>query len=398
MTKEELFDSVKKNSSYYQNIIETKKISGFSEIPALEKCEVKNIINNKFLKMPGYKKRVTSGTSGIPTIVCWKNDEYYRSILTLWRRRKKYYGISPQSRMVKFSHGLSNEDRQYYNYQNNYKYLVFDKNMVFSKVNLDEFFKIFRKFEPEWLYIQPAILRCIIWYLKNNDLQFPPSLKYIEVTGEIFDQSLKKLVKEHTTIPVANMYGSEEVNGIAFECPYGSMHIITDNVIVECQNNRDEILSEGKGEILITNRHNETTPLLRYKLGDIVNIANCPHCNCGSNEKVITRIEGRVRHLIKTEKGIISEYMLVEGIEKFCSEIPNILLKYQFTYFRASKALVLAICINPVFKSMEEKLKKLLKEYYNNLNVGISFTKVIVEEDIDLYETGQKAFLFRVVD
>ena len=32
---------------------------------------------------------------------------------------------------------------------------------------------------------------------------------------------------------IANMYGSEEMNGIAIECPFHNMHVISENVYVE---------------------------------------------------------------------------------------------------------------------------------------------------------------------
>jgi len=47
----------------------------------------------------------------------------------------------------------------------------------------------------------------------------PSTLTHIETVGELLAPSLKKTVIDYFGVSVANMYGSEEMNGIAYECP-----------------------------------------------------------------------------------------------------------------------------------------------------------------------------------
>lgn len=367
-------------------------------MPVLEKTDLILIVNKNLFGKIGYKIRRTSGTSGIPTVTCWRNDEYYRSIITLWRRRQKFYGVTPQSKMVKFSYRMNDKKGIEFQYENSGRHLVFDRNIALSNKKLRMFYDMLMEFQPEWLYVQPGILRNIILYFESNNLKFPCSLKYIETTGEMLDQSLRNMVREFTPIMLANMYGSEEFNGIAFECPYGNMHIITDNVFVECQDKNGHIKSKGNGDIIVTGLHNTITPLIRYKLGDTVQIQSHVKCKCGSKENVLSCIEGRTRHTIKTNRGEISEYMLVEGIEKFCTEISDLIIKYKFNYSRKREELVLSILINPKYRSVEGKVKTFFERYYYEQFNGEFLIKIIIEESLNLYETQKKALLFNIVD
>ena len=107
----------------------------------------------------------------------------------------------------------------------------------------------------------------------------------IKGTAEKVYESYQEEVKKAFGLKIINEYGSTESGIIAFECPEGSMHIVMENVIVE----------EEKGEILVTNLLSESFPIIRYKLGDIIELApNDFTCNCGRAHPVILNVLGRL--------------------------------------------------------------------------------------------------------
>ena len=117
-------------------------------------------------------------------------------------------------------------------------------------------------------------------------------MKYIELFGENVSPAAYKSIVDYFNTPTAIMYGAKEVNGIALTCPYGHMHILSDN-------NYLEVVDRGK--VLITNLHNTVFPIIRYDIGDMAKIKTTP-CPCGETGLVIDRILGKSHHLAYLDK------------------------------------------------------------------------------------------------
>lgn len=86
---------------------------------------------------------------------------------------------------------------------------------------------------------------------------------------------------------VRSLYGSEETDGLGAECGMGNqgMHILSDRFIfeiVEDVSPNTSSINSGFGELLVTSLYHKGTPLIRYKLGDLVEISN-QDCSCGCN-------------------------------------------------------------------------------------------------------------------
>ena len=59
-----------------------------------------------------------------------------------------------------------------------------------------------------------------------------------ELNSERFTGETKWKIKDFFQCPAASQYGCYEANSIAYECPCGNLHVMTDNVYVE-------VLDEG---------------------------------------------------------------------------------------------------------------------------------------------------------
>jgi len=101
---------------------------------------------------------------------------------------------------------------------------------------------------------------------------------YHEQTRKVFG---KRMISE---------YGSAESGIIAFECPQGSMHINMEGVYVE---------TDHEGEILVTNFHSYSFPVIRYRLGDAIKLnQDNKKCPCGMSHPIIEEVTGRIGKLI----------------------------------------------------------------------------------------------------
>lgn len=346
MTKlEKMLKYVSEHNEFYKNRIKEYGIKDPLDItqwPVLTREELQENRYNMF--SDGYKtkffsqllkRQFSSGTSGVPINVYWDYNDYNRSLIPLWRKRMEYYGIKPSHRLVKFSYYVYNtefSDKNILYYMESPNVLVVNRSCLQNELKYKELIDLINTFSPKWLYVQPFILNKLLYYYKTFNLKPPTSLTYIESVGEILSLKLRKEAEQFFDVFLANMYGSEEMNGIAYECPNHKMHIIDDNVFLEL-NKCPGLVLDSEGEIIITNLNNHAMPLIRYNQADIVNIIK-PNicCKCGNQSSQIDIIKGRVSGSLDRKGVNINSYLLIEIIDEVNNSLKDIILEFRFVY------------------------------------------------------------------
>jgi len=103
-------------------------------------------------------------------------------------------------------------------------------------------------------------------------------------------------------IPIRATYSSEELGMIGSECPKfpGVYHVCTSNVIVEAV---PLVPGSDFKQLLVTHLHSYATPLIRYEVGDVGDVA--PGCPCGHAGPTITQLNGRKSALLKLANGTV---------------------------------------------------------------------------------------------
>ena len=378
-----LLKYVSKNNDYYKKIIKDNKIENPEDIrqyPLLSRDSLsKNIaqmISSRYKDdyvANRLKCVVTSGSTGRPLKSYISHDDYIKTMIPLWRLRKKHYGISASSRVVRFYSNTIGFDNKTKYYINSNEMQVYVANLF----NYNDYIEIAQSillFLPNWFYIQPSMLEKLMDVYENGDSIVPESLSYIESVGEILFENIRNRAERLFNISIANMYGAEEINSIAFECPFGNMHILTENVLVECMNNSGDILSNGKGNIIITDLTNYTTPKIRYYLGDLVliNDRNCM-CPCGSSEPVIESIIGRENECFVLKNGVeITSSALNGCIIELNNLLENPIDTYEFNYNTNLGILICKLEIRDSFKLwVDEVVKELTSLIKNKYDVKV---------------------------
>ena len=287
---------------YMNRIINSKMPDRIEAVPILRKNELNvdlnSCISNEFVvdMIKGKLIRVrTSGTTGITSEVFWDNKDNNRSLLSLWLLRKKHYNILPSDKLVYFFPCDSKTDG----------YEIIDEHSLgISKRflidgNLEDIYERIVEYNPVWILTQPSIALLLCDACEKTGIK-TNSLRYIELTGEYLHKEARERIEKVFDCIVANQYGTKEVNSIAFECPCGKMHIMEDNVYVECEK-RDE--NEDFGNIIVTSRINRAMPILRYFTGDIGLIKDGGKCRCGLSSKEIVLRQGRDNDMIHFPDG-----------------------------------------------------------------------------------------------
>lgn len=385
---EEMLKYVSEHNEFYKNRIKEYGIKDPLDItqwPILTRKELQENRYNMF--SDGYKSKYlhqqlkrqsSSGSTGIPITVYWDYPDYYASTLPLWRRRHQYYGITPNDRRVTFTlntFNLKNKvDNVLYKYYSPME-LSLNISLIQETVLYKKVIDIIDEFQPKWLYIQPFILqKLLLSYIKNGKTP-PKSLAYIESVGEILTDNLKQKVIDFFKVPIANLYGSEEMNGIAFECPHNYMHIISENVHVE--------QSEVNGSSIITSLTNKAMPLIRYDQSDSIKIRLLPDsCICGSSDLVIDIITGRSSENLYTKDGLeLNSLLLMEIIAEVNNQFNDMVTRYNFIYYKREHKLECYIKVDSSrkewFYSIQSSINEICKrKISSNINIVVEVCRM----------------------
>ena len=122
--------------------------------------------------------------------------------------------------------------------------------------------------------------------INNSDIDTSRlNLKLIKGTSEKIYDHYHAEVKKAFGQKIVSEYGAAEAGVIAFECPYGCMHLNMEGCIVE----------EKMGEIIVTNLNSYSFPVIRYRLGDSIILEDEKYaCPCGMAHRVLREVTGRV--------------------------------------------------------------------------------------------------------
>lgn len=195
------------------------------------------------------------------------------------------------------------------------------------------------------------------------------NLKMIKGTSEKIYDSYQEEVKKAFGKKIISEYGSCETGIIAYECPEcGNMHIVSEHVIVECID----------GEIVVTNLLSHSFPIIRYKLGDSVELEDPKfECSCGRKHPVIKSVLGRVGKKII---GKTASYpsLTFYYVFKNMGLTKNINLNYQAQQTEAGKVVLLIEQDTPEY--LPDLNEEIIKYFGNDIDFTVMWGQKIRPE------------------
>lgn len=246
------------------------------------------------------EKKTTSGSTGQPVTV-WKNrDAIARERAATWRAYG-WAGISvaaPQGLLWGQPLTVSGRLRA--------RSLDFLANRLrlsmfgVTESEMEEFHRKLLSFHPKYLYGYVSAISAFVRYLKSVRKNLPDSVAALVTTSELLDDATRAYLTDATGLPVFNEYGCGEVGSIAHDCEHGRLHIMSDNVVLECL--PDPALPDDLGHLAVTDLFNLAMPLIRYRLGDLGLLSSEP-CPCGRPYPILEKIVGRAYDLIEDADG-----------------------------------------------------------------------------------------------
>lgn len=146
-------------------------------------------------------------------------------------------------------------------------------------------------FRPTVLYGYPSAMLQLAAEQKVGRLRISPVLAVS--SGEGLSDAGRADIEAALGCRVTERYLSSEVQALTFLCRNGSFHVNADWYLFEPVDADHQPVPAGvtAHTVLVTNLANRVQPLIRYDLGDRVELAADP-CPCGSPFPVV-RVEGR---------------------------------------------------------------------------------------------------------
>lgn len=390
MKKEDIAKYAYENVPFYQKLIDNCPQT-WNEYPIVDKKMLLEDMDANF--SPQYmmdylsdelEHVFTSGSAGDCLEIFWKKEQNIKSLLPLWKKRERYYGITPRDRRCYFFTTKIVDGQELQSEKTRYG-LGFNK-MDLSEVKVIDIYERILEFNPKWLIVQPSIILLFMRVIIKYNLQKLPELKYIELNGERFTKETKEQIATFFDCKVASQYGCYEVNSIAYECPCGNLHVMSENVYAE---------NIGNDDICITSLHNKVMPFVRYKIGDRGKVVNGQNCPCGSKEPIIELSMARENDWIYNVDGTVSHSdLFCHVIDQINLTLEQAVLQYQIIQVDYNKFEVYLVLDDEENKFA---VQDLFVNYFRNFQLESNFNFFFVDYLYPSEKTGKLAWFISKV-
>ena len=166
-----------------------------------------------------------------------------------------------------------------------------------SRESFDFYWSSLIEFDPKFFVGFPSSVYDLCLIAQQRGLVYPGKVNVFFPTAETVLPIHRKVISDVLGCKIYDQYASSEGAPFIFECEYGGMHIHPLTGYFEIIDNDGNPSSEG--EILVTSFTTHGTPLVRYRIGDRIKLAESSYqCPCGSKFQCVDSIDGRSNDFI----------------------------------------------------------------------------------------------------
>ena len=225
------------------------------------------------------------------------------------------------------------------------------------------------RFNPQSLEGYTSSIYTLAMYFQQQGLRLP-NLKQVLTTAENLEPQQQALI-EQVFAPVGDLYGSSEVPGVASRpILEGRYYVLEPHVIAEAA----ESGIPGMKDLLITDLNNYGMPMIRYKIGDMIDELQQPEGNARYPFAWFGKIQGRGADVITLPNGKKFHPVNIFGGTLF-RQFPQI-SKHKVIWDGHALKFVFEANDLTDSRSLQAQLEELLRPY--EAPFSIEFTKKIL--------------------
>ena len=306
---------------YYQDLFRSLKLrpedirtpADLRKLPTLSKATLRK----EFLRLQAtnrwrYHPRLaqTSGSSGEPLRFLIDKPANVLEFVYYWRHWS-WAGYRLGSRFAELSShyfmGKESPAGQICHYQPSPGRLLLNSLSIGPDSVLD-YAQALRRYRPMFLKGIASALYYFAFFFQEAGIR-DVWLRGVFSTGEMLLSHQRRMIEEVFHCRVLDSYGHMERTVAISECPEGGLHINPEYGVLEMLERPRARTPNGEGQastadVVGTSLHNFSMPLLRYEVGDLVEVDENPHvCACGRAMPRVRRINGRQEDTIIAPDG-----------------------------------------------------------------------------------------------
>ncbi|MDO5655729.1 MAG: phenylacetate--CoA ligase family protein [Flavobacteriaceae bacterium] len=322
---QDFLNFVYKNAAYYKELIPADKITDLTAYPIVSKEDFRKDIKS-FITIDPNEAIIskTGGTTGKSLKVYYTYDDMQKRFAFLDDFRSRFgYELGKKTAWFSGKTLLNEKDIQVNRF---WKTDYWHKVKYYSTFHIKTeympyYIENLKKFKPEYMVGFPSSMLEIAKYGLKNNIDFPKGIKAVFPTAETVTDETRRLISEFFKTDVYDQYASSEGAPFIFECKNHKLHLELQSGVFEVLDEQNQPTESGR--LVLTSFTTHGTPLVRYDIGDVLTLSD-ESCNCGNQNPVIARIEGRIDDYIyspengKINLGNVSNTLKnTDGIIKF---------------------------------------------------------------------------------
>jgi phenylacetate-CoA ligase len=273
--------------------------SDWARLPALEKHEVRARGDSLLSERGGGGlKAATSGTSGTPVAVLRSHLSWAHAHANVFRGWR-WHGVEVGDRYAYFW-GLALDDSG--QRQASLRDFLFNRTRL-SAFAIDAeraraFYDALLRRPAAFGFGYPSAVTAFAEELNAQKLDGRRlGWKAVITTAEVLRPHQRERLAETFGCAVVDSYGCAEVGVTGFQCEHSGMHVPVESVVIDLVPTED-----GRQEALLTDLHNRSQPIIRYRIGDLIDPGpDC--CPCGRALPLLGTIQGRAGERIQLPDG-----------------------------------------------------------------------------------------------
>lgn len=128
------------------------------------------------------------------------------------------------------------------------------------------------EWQPRFLDVDPVYGAVFARFCERRGIRFP-SLAFVLCSYEFLSVTHRRVLERVFGVPVINLYGSTETGHLLIQDDTGWMRPSLETAVLEVI----EPDAQGVGEMVVTTLTNDFMPLVRYRIGDLVQRRELPY-------------------------------------------------------------------------------------------------------------------------
>lgn len=328
----------------------------------------------------------TSGTTGTPVSV---RMDKYTFLLTdaLWWRRTRWNGYENGDWIARLVGDpiiplRISEPKKPWMISN------FDKRIYLSTFHLSaetaaSIGELLNRKKPAYVMGYPSSLEILCNYLDESGYKAAWKPKNILFSSEPMYDHQDRVIRKVFGTGIRGLYGSGERIVSAAQCPHGTYHLSLVDGYVEGQFG----IMENIRPAAVTTLTNRIMPLIRYRLGDVIEIEQDTSCPCGRTLPVMSPVITKDEDWIITPSGrkISPSAVVWAFVHQEIDGITN----GQVVQHDAEKVTIYLNASEENYLKYKDILHQSMdKVFFNEMKV-----EVVRTESVDLMESGKSRFI-----